>query len=65
MRMKKVFHVLKKVLKWYVILDVIILAIIGCGEIADRSIKYPDESWTEMDINVWNSALAKIKKIFV
>ena len=63
--MKKVFHVLKKVLKWYVILDVIILAIIGCGEIADRSIKYPDESWTEMDINVWNSALAKIKKIFV
>lgn len=63
--MKKVFHVLKKVLKWYVILDVIILAIIGYGEIADRSIKYPDESWTEMDINVWNSALAKIKKIFV
>lgn len=62
--MKKAIKVVGKILKVYVIIDVICVAFIGVGELFDTYRKHPELSVIDNDSAALDSAIQKIKKYF-
>lgn len=60
--MKKAIKVVGKILKVYVIIDIICVAIVGAGELLDNYRKRPELSVIDNDRAVFDSAIQKIKK---
>ena len=64
MAMNKFLKVTTKILKGYLIFDIIALAIVGAGEILDELKKHPEESIIDNDTKVFGRSLDKIKNYF-
>lgn len=62
---RKSIKVIGKIIKGYVILDVICLAIIGIGELIETYKNEPEESVIELDAIAFSKSIEKIKNSFL
>lgn len=62
--MKTVLKVIGKILKGYVIFDILVLAFIGAGNCIGRVDRHPEESITETTEHVVGVAVSRWKKFF-
>lgn len=62
--MKKALKITGKVLKWYVISDVICLAFVGTGQLLKEIRKHPEKKNFECIGNVWDKTINQWKKYF-
>ena len=60
--MKKVCKVLLKIAKWYMIFDALLLAYIGCGQLAKKMKEKPELSMMDTDIEIINEATNNYKR---
>lgn len=63
--MKKAIKIIRKITKWYLILDAIVCAYIGVCRIIHFVMKYPQKSILEIDEMVLDEANAEFKKNIV
>lgn len=57
--MKKIMKITGKIVKWYVISDILLLAFTGGGEIVEAVVKNPKESIMDLNLRVYKNAAKK------
>lgn len=60
----KIFKVLGKIVGGYIALDVMALAIIGCGTICKRVDSFPDDTLSEHAANICDDLRESFKALF-
>lgn len=60
----KIFKVLGKIVGGYIVLDIMALAVIGCGTICKRVDSFPDETLSEYVANMSDDLRESFKTLF-
>lgn len=62
--MKKALKITGKIIKWYVIFDVICIAFVGTGQLLKECRKHPEKGVIECDRIAFKKSLNQFKKYF-